>query len=294
MNLSKKLVVFVLTLAIVFSNFSFATVDTQAAAKTKTTTNVFDSKKGVCYPTKIRVGLNSTSNVSTYVYLLNKGDYVASVKTNSSNLIAKLTRRDKYDGNYSTSALLDGQDSPEFCSTYGLGFLAKKKGTYTATVTVKNSKKKTVCKKKIKVIVDDNFSPVKSIKYAGKSFYGSFITKKKSGKISVAMNKGYKLQKIEVGTYVNGKEYETYDAEPEYKTVKNKKSINLATSTYFSENVNSSTSSYSYGDEESYSSTYKSGNMVDYLLPVTYVRVTYKDTKLGITQTTVYELFYQN
>ena len=285
MNLTKKLAVFLLTLAIAFSSFSFATVDTQAAAKTKTTTNVYDSKTGVCYPTKIRVGVNNTSNFSTYIHLLNEGDYVASVKTSSSKLIAKLTRKTVCTGNSYVSAELDGEESPKFKSRYGIAFYATKKGTYTATVTIKNKKKKTVCKKKITVYVDDQYSAIRSVKYAGKEFYSYLVTNKKSGTFTVSMSKGYKLEKIELGTYADGKKYEEYSPEPEYKTIKNKQKINLATSTKYTSGANSYEGTW-------YS--YKSGYECDYLLPVTFVKVTYKDKKLGITRTEEYQLFYEN
>lgn len=279
----KKLVVFVLTLAVVFSNFSFAAMDTQAAEKT--TTNVYDSKKGVCYPSKIRVGINQQSNNCAEVYLANEGDYVASVKSNSPNLTVKLTKKYIYSGNYGTSAELNGQESPDFKASYQIDCLSTKKGTYTITVTVKNAKKKTVCTKKIKVYAEDYSSPIKSIKYAGTQFFYTHVTKKKSGKIQVAMNSGYKLQKIEIGTYGVGKTYEEYYPEPEYKTVKNKQKITLATSTKYSAGVDSyGGGSYSYSREY----------LCDYLYPVTFVRVTYKDMKLGITKTTEYQLFYQN
>lgn len=98
------------------------------------------------------------------------------------------------------------------------------------------------------------------------------------------MNKGFQLQKIEVGKYEE-KAYEEYSPKPAYVKVKNKKKITLADSTSYKANTHSSLSEY-------YS--YESGTNYDYLYPVTYVRVTYKDMKLGIVRSIEYELYYKN
>lgn len=283
MKLCKKIAAALLLLAVTFNCLSVPAMEVQAA--TKTTTYVLDSKKGVYYPTKVRAGINELYNDS-YIYMVNEGDYVASVKSSSSNLIAKVTGKRNYTGDNYTSMRLEGDKQQNFKSVGEISYHAKKKGTYTLTVTIKNAKKKTTCKKKIKVYAEEYATPVKTLKYAGKACdtYGSNLVTKKSGKIQVTMNNGFKLQKIEMGTYKAGT-YSEYSPEPVYVKIKNKQNISLATSTKYTANVDSYTSDY-------YS--YQWGINYDYLYPVTFIRVTYKDTKLGIVQSTTYELFYKN
>lgn len=283
MKLMKRLAAAMLMLAVAVSCFSMSSMEAQAAPKT--TTYIMDSKKGVYYPTKIRVGVNERYG-TTNIYLKNEGDYVASVKTNSSDIIAKITEKANYLGDNYTSVWLNDDDRLQFKSRFEITCFARKTGTYTLTFTVKNAKKKTVCTKKIKVYAEQYGSPIKSFKYAGKEYYsGSCLTTKGKGKLQVTMNKGFKLQKIEVGTYVDG-EYEEWYPEPVFKTVKNKTNISLATSTKYVSDV------YKYGNDSDYS--YKYGYYTDYLYPVTVIRVTYKDMKLGIVQTEEYNMFYQN
>lgn len=282
MKQSKKIAAAFLTLIIALSCFNTSAMEVKAAAKT--TTYVLDAKKGVCYPTKVRAGIRELSNGCS-IYLVNEGDYVASVKSNSSNLIAKVTGKAVYTGDEYTSVRLEGNKEQK-CKVRGtITYHARKKGTYTLTVTIKNAKKKTTCKKKIQVYAEEYATPVKSIKYAGKlcNTYSNLFTKK-SGKLQVTMNKGFKLQKIEVGKYAE-KAYEEYSPEPSYVKVKNKKNISLADSTRYKANVSSYPGEY-------YS--YESGTEYDYLYPVTYVKVTYKDIRLGIVGSMEYELYYKN
>ena len=285
MKLVKRIVATVLTLAVAISCFSVSPIETQAAAP-KTNTYVRDSKNGVYYPTKVRVGFTEKNTLPS-IYLTNEGDYVASVKSSSSNLVAKLTNKTTCTGNGRVTAYLGVDNTIEARSSYTISCYAKKLDTYTLTVTVKNAKNKTTCTKKIKVYAEPYSAPIKSFKYAGTEYYAQqfILTKKKSGKIQVSMNKGFKLQKIEVGTYVNG-EYKEYSPEPTYKTIKNKSKISLATSTIYTAGVDS------YDNGETYFS--KSGCVYDYLYPVTIVRITYKDTKLGVVKTAEHSLFYKN
>lgn len=283
MKLGKKIAAALLLLVITFNCLSAATMEVQAAPKT--TTYVLDSKKGVYYPTKVRAGINELYNDS-YIYMVNEGEYVASVKSNSSNLIAKVTEKRNYTGDNYTSIWLEGDKQLKFKSVGKISYHAKKKGTYTLTVTIKNAKKKTTCKKKIKVYAEEYATPVKTLKYAGKACdtYSSNFVAKKSGKIQITMNKGFKLQKIEMGTYKAGA-YSEYSPEPVYVKIKNKQNISLATSTKYTAYADSYTGDY-------YS--YQRGTNYDYLYPVTFIRITYKDTKLGIVQTRTYDLFYKD
>ena len=282
MKQSKKMAAVFLALIIALSCLNTASVEVQAASKT--TTYVLDAKKGVCYPTKVRAGIRELSNGCS-IYLVNEGDYVASVKSNSSDLLTKITGRAVYTGDEYTSVRLEGNKEQRCRARSTITYHAKKKGTYTLTVTIKNAKKKTTCKKKIEVYAEEYATPVKSIKYAGKLCdVGSNLFTKKSGKLQVTMNKGFKLQKIEVGKYAE-KAYEEYSPEPTYVKVKNKKNISLADSTKYKANTYSSPGEYH---------SYEAGTNYDYLYPVTYVRVTYKDMKLGIVRSTEYELYYKN
>lgn len=277
----RKFIAYVLALTVAVGCFAVSPMETEAAAKT--TTTVYDSKKGVWYPTKSRTGLMGNTSTSS-IYLLNEGDYVASIKTSSPNLIAKITGKVINTGNCSTGIQFGtGADATlaKVKSYYTITHFAKKKGTYTLTVTIKNAQKKTTCKKKIKIYADEYSVPVKSISYAGVPLLSySTVTKKQTGKLCVALNKGYKLQKIEVGTYPSG-EFKNMSAEPVYKKVKNKSKISLATSGKYTDNIKKSIYS-------------ESGVYVDFLYPVTHVKITYKDTKLGILRTQEYQLYYQN
>lgn len=285
MKLARRIMACALAVAVAISTFAVAPINTEAAAPKKNT-YVLDSKKGVAYPTKVRAGIMGKYNTEE-VYLINEGDYVSGVKSNSSDLIVKLTKKSVYTGNqYSTNDILGNGEGIKCKAYYTITFYAKKKGTYNVTVTVKNAKKKTTCKKKIKVYAEEYSYPVNYCKYAGKLCDVYNLTNKKSGKIKVKMNKGFKLQKIEVGTYAAGKTKE-YDPEPVFKKVKNNSKISLATSTKYQSDVYE----YSYGDGD-YS--YERGYDVEYLYPITIVRITYKDTKLGTVQTIDYDLFYQN
>ena len=281
MKQGKKIAAAFLVLIIVFSCFGASGIEVQAA--TKTTTYVMDSKKGVCYPTKVRAGIQELSNICT-VYLVNEGDYVASVKSSSSDLLAKVTSKGVYTGENYASVRLEGNKTQGCKATGTITYHAKKKGTYTLTVTIKNAKKKITCKKKIKVYAEEYATPVKTLKYAGKLCgVQSNLFTKKSGKLKVVMNKGFKLQKIEVGKYVEGA-YKEYSPKATYVKVKNNKQISLAESTKYRADVYSYLGGY-------YS--YETGAYCDYLYPVTLVKITYKDTKLGITESVEYELYYK-
>lgn len=222
MKQNKKIVAAFLVLLIVFGCFNASAMEVHAAPKT--TTYVLDAKKGVCYPTKVRAGIRELSNGCS-IYLVNEGDYVASVKSNSSNLLTKITGKAVYTGDEYVAVRLEGDKEQKCRSRSTITYHAKKKGTYTLTVTIKNAKKKTTCKKKIQVYAEEYATPVKSLKYAGKlcNEYSNLFAKK-SGKLQVTMNKGFQLQKIEVGKYEE-KAYEEYSPKPAYVKVKNKKRL---------------------------------------------------------------------
>lgn len=282
MKMGKKILSAFMAFAIAVGCLMLPTVDAYAATP-KTSTFVIDKKSKVCYPTKVRVGLDSHGN-SFSVYMPNEGDYISSVKADD-GLITKVTGRDSYYGDRSTSHRVDGRQEPDsYKAVADITCFAEKKGTYSVTFTVKNKKKKTICTKKVKIYAEEYAYPVKSFKYAGKEYpsTSSNLSTSASGQLAITMNKGFKLQKVELGTYA--KSYTEYP-EPVYKEIKNKSTINLATEAAYHYTSYSYTSTY-------YSSV--SARDYDHLYPPTFIRLTYKDAKLGITRTTEYTLYYKN
>lgn len=282
MKMGKKILSTLMAFAIAAGCLMLPTIDASAAPKTSTF--VIDKKSRVCYPTKVRVGLDSHGN-SFSVYMPDEGDYISSVKT-SDGLIAKVSGKDSYYGDYSTSRRIDGQqESSDYKTVSDITCFAEKKGTYSVTFTVKNKKKKTICTKTVKIYAEDYAYPVKSLKYAGKDYLSgdTNLTSQKSGQLTITMNKGFKLQKVELGTYA--KSYTEYP-EPIYKEIKNKSTITLATEAVYHY------TSYSFSSADNLYSNV-SARDYDHLYPPTFIRLTYKDAKLGITRTTEYILYYQ-
>lgn len=284
MKMGKKILSTFMAFAIAVGCLMLPTIDASAAAP-KTSTFVIDKKSKVCYPTKVRVGLDSHGN-SFKVYMPNEGDYISSVKA-SDGLLIKVTGKDSYYGDYSTSRRIDGQTEAGYYKTVSdITCFAEKKGTYSVTFTVKNKKKKSICTKTVKIYAEEYAYPIKSLKYAGKDYLleDTSLTSQASGQLIITMNKGFRLQKVELGTYAES--YTEYP-EPVYKEIKNKSTINLATEAVYHY------TSYSYSSSDNlYSSV--SARDYDHLYPPTFIRLTYKDAKLGTTHTTQYVLYYQN
>ncbi|MBE5881011.1 MAG: hypothetical protein E7289_01680 [Lachnospiraceae bacterium] len=245
-------------------------VDAQAA---KTHTYKRDKANGVLYNNAVRVDVGSRWNDIVEVLLADKGDYISSVKSNSPDLVAKLTSRSKVKTN----------DNVFICSVYDNGkstykssnfieFYATKKGKYTVTVTVKNSKKKVKTKKKIAVYAGYPSDPVASVTYAGKKYNGqsniNICTKKASGKLKIKASDTYTIKKVEIATTFNE------SGEPIFKKVTNGKKISLSKKTNYTVTWNS------YDNYNGY--TELRYTTYDYLKPVTHVRVTCYDKKLKI------------
>ena len=178
--------------------------------------------------TVLRMYSKSTYNSAIHVNLpKGKICYVKNIKTGNNNLIAKNTR-------YSTSTSSDDYASP-YAS---IGLYAKKTGKYKVTYDICDKAGKKLSSGKVTVYVKDDL-PVKSIKFDGKELT-SALTTKKSGKLSVSMNSGYKLKKITVTTYdKSGKEV--------VKTIKNNSTLKLGEYAYLSDN--------SYNDGSRYFNT---------------------------------------
>ena len=287
MKKCSKFLAGLLALTLAISAFT-APVEVQAA--TKTTTYTYDQKNGVAYQTAIRAVEHSATNYSTSVYLLHEGDYITGLKSSSSNLVVKATRKTKAgEGGAIIPAVKGLAEGAGLKVSQSIGVFAKKKGTYTISFTVKNAANKKVCSKKIKVYVTDIESPTASFSYAGKkaedgmNMY-AILTKKGSGKLSVKASPTYKVKSIAIATTMNEKN------EPVYKTVKNGAKITLGTQT------NYQTVTSTYDGSGSYGSVYKAahGRNYDLIYPTTIVKITYYDTKLKITTEYLRYIIYQN
>ncbi|MCM1233399.1 MAG: hypothetical protein NC489_25055 [Ruminococcus flavefaciens] len=179
------------------------------------------------------------------------GDYITNLKTSSKNLSAKITRIN--------------QAEWDTCRA-NIGIYAAKKGEYTVKFDVKNADDKKVSSHSLKVYVNNDF-PIKNISFDGKSMYT--VSAKKSGKLSVTMNKGYTLKSIQVQTY-------TKDGKSKQKTVKNNSQITLGKYPYLSE----------YGGE---ANGYYS--MSTSIMAQTIIYVTYKDKYTKENQTDSYVIY---
>lgn len=281
MRIAKKVMAVLCALAIVVTTLQAATIDAQAA--TKTHTYKLDSKSGAAYPSAVRVGLDNRYD-DFRVYLKSKGDYVASIKSNSKNMIAKVTYKYnlKKDDNYTTTSYFEGA---KFKSVNEITCFTRKKGTYTLTLTIKNASKKTIATKKVKVIAGQS-EPFKKFTFAGKDISLNYVpsknlTKKSKGKIYVKANSDFKIRKIEVGGF-------KADGTIDFKTVRNNSNITLSNVKTFKQidwqNENS-------GDWYSY--YHESGSLNDFIFPMTTVRVTVYDQKLKIEYTVERYIFKQ-
>ena len=136
--------------------------------------------------TVLRMSSNSFDSSAIYVNLPKaKVCYIKNIKTSSKNLIAKNTHY------YTTSS--DDTYTDTFAS---IGLYAKKTGKYKVTYNICDKSGNKLSSGKVTVYVKNDL-PVKSVKFAGKEVNYA-LTSKKSGKLSVKMNKGYTLKKITV------------------------------------------------------------------------------------------------
>lgn len=140
------------------------------------------------------------------VPLKTRDQRVKNIKTNSADAKANVT----------TIAAEEGSD------LYSeIGIVMKKEGAYEVSFDVCSGSGSKVSSHSVKVYYNSE-KAVKSISFAGKKSdkYGAIYTKQTKGKLSVEMNKDYKLKKIVVLTYdKNGKEH--------LKQIKNNNVISL-------------------------------------------------------------------
>lgn len=204
-------------------------------------------------PSKVRIYAKSYDNYAIEFNYANAGDQIKNIKTSSTNLVAKQT--------YQREESTQFSNEPENYARIGL--YAKKEGKYTVKFDIYSKDGAVKRSSHTVTVFAKNDSPVSSIKLDGKDLWDmnySGFTTKKSGKLSIKMASGYKLQKIQIRTYdKDGKEV--------VKTVKNNSKITLGKYAY----------SYKYEYESSYTpgSYYK--YWYKYLNAPTYIDITYKD-----------------
>ncbi len=257
----------------------FLLVGDVSAKEAKTSTYVLDAKSGVGYQTAFRAYANDISNSTTI--MLPSNDCSVSVKA-TGGVVAKVTYTSLSIGEngYHSNYNLKDKEGKEiqFKGAATIAVFSPKDGTYYLNVTVKKGKKQ-LTRKKIKVIFGYT-SMIEKISYAGKTMeFSNLVTTKGSGKLSVKVGKDFALKKIEYGGY-------DAKGEVQYKTTKNNKKITLSGQKTFT-NVD-----YSYGfDDPDASYANESGSDVNYIYPVTFVRITVQDKKLGIQQTNTVEIY---
>ncbi|WP_026497765.1 hypothetical protein [Butyrivibrio sp. WCD2001] len=190
--------------------------------------------------------------------------------------------------------------------SYKIRLYTKKAGKYVFSYDALDHNGNVITTKTVKVVAKEDTDPIKEATFAGKRFYVSNVGKqkglktdlynikggyntKKSGKLKIIMNKGYKIKKIEMGyQHVERSKASTDDkwtnsfADVTWKTIKNGRKIKLN-----SENV------YSYFDKYEKKSNEKAPGGYDIYsdenhgqISTTYIRVTYYDTKSKRTERT--------
>lgn len=194
--------------------------------------------------------------------LKSKGDRIANLKSSSSNLLTWQTYKDvKSEDGY-------------FHSHVGIGIYAKKSGTYTVTFNIlnKNGKKKST--EKVTVYADKN-QPIKSVTFSGKKINSVLFTASlTSGRVKVTMNKGYKLKKIEVGTWKTVATQNGTESKLVYKTIQNNAVLKLGKKCFQSDTIEGNL-------KKGYYHEYYANDM----WAAHVIRVTYVDKYTGKTMT---------
>jgi len=288
MKTCKRLLTMLLAITLVVG--SMLTMSVDASAKTKTTTKTYNAKLGVFYDTAMRMYSHYGTAHNNTFFLENEGDYVASVKSSSKNLIVKTSFAGMLKNEGSSyyvdefKKMYPDLKDKKFHSRFEFDMFAKKGGTYTVTVTINNKAKKKVGTVKFKVVACDYPYAITSAKFGNKYVYsGDYssdnVMSAASGKFKVTMNKTFKLKSIEVGT-ANGKDIV-------YKKIKNGAKITLAKTTQYTE----AGYSYHYENGSGYVSDEQEYDNYDYLKPATFIRVTYYDTLLKVDNTEEYIIY---
>ena len=190
----------------------------------------------------------------------------------------------KYKITYENWRVSDYESNTE--ASAEISYYTKKKGDYTVKFDIYNAETNTkVSSASVKVDVRDD-SPFKKVTVNGKEYMyaDTYLTTKKSVKFKVTMNKGYKLKKLEVGTYSapkkDSEDDESIESKMEYKTFKNGGKINLGTRGYYY--------LYEYSYTSGNGKTTKYHHLSDSLTAYTSVRITYIDKWTKQETTTTY------
>ncbi len=187
--------------------------------------------------------------------------------------------------------------------SYKIRLYAKKAGKYEFSYDVLDHNGNVITTKTVKIVAKEDNDPIKEATFAGKRFYVSNAGKqkglrndlyegkglyntKKSGKVRITMNKGYKIKKIEVGyQHVERSNGSTEDkwsnkfADVAWRTIKNGKKIRL-----------NKEDAYPYFDSYERKANTKAPGGYDIYSDenhgqgsTTYIRVTYYDKKTKTT-----------
>lgn len=203
---------------------------------------------------------------------LGEGESISKIKVNKKGLKLKVTKT------YSDTKITDAKTNAEYNKgkkkenqararrLVEIRTSSTKAGKFKVTFNIKKGKKTVKKKQKITVYVED--SPISSVKFAGKTYktlgkyqgskyydpfssYSYFVTKKSSGKFSAKANYGYKI--VAVTNY-------KYDKDGEWTEVPYKKtSIKLYkdkddVGSYDNTSYNGTKTSYRYADNTSVAS----------------------------------------
>lgn len=224
--------------------------------------NETEVKAATKVPDKVRIHTNMESMDLNFSYAA-YGDKVINIKTSSKNLKAKVTYINQETGILSSNTL-EG----------GISLYASKKGKYTVSFDMVNASGTLRKHYKVTVYAFDD-AAIKSVT-VGKNVlddtqYSCYL-KGSSGKVTVKLNSGYKLKKIEYGVWNNAKN------EMVYKTIRNMSKIKYSTTLVeFNQEYSSTDLSYH---------TYMSS-----LAALTELRITYIDKYSRGTLTESYYLY---
>ena len=203
-------------------------------------------------PKKVRIHANQVWTDAMSI-TLDKGDYkIANLKSNSKNLIVRTT----YVSSSSSSTWNSAQ----------IRMYAKKTGTYKVKFDVVDHSNKVKSSHTVKVYAKNDY-PIKKITFGGKSNFYTVTTKTK-GKFKVTMNKGYKLNSIQMTTYNKAGKSTT-------KKIKNGQTVTLG--------------KYRYIGDKNKSSGYE--NWYASFLASTTFTVNYTDKYTKEEKTTTYSIY---
>lgn len=232
-------------------------------------------------PSKIRIVPGYVDDWAMELELKSAKFYVKSIKSSSKNLKAEITEEntDFYENNGVTE--YDENDCV-------IGMYAKKEGKYTLTLTIGNTDNESFSYKKKVTVYAKSDSPFKKVTVNGKSEkWDTVYSSKKKIKFAVTAASGYKIQKIEIGSYKSTTESNgDVRSEIVYKKQSSKKSVSFTLSTKpytYVYNYNYTGS----GKVQTQRSTWR-----EYMNAPTFVRITYKDKWTKQSDTRSYVFYY--